>query len=240
MEHVRERIEEIKQLQRKRMQDSTQTTTESGGAIHNRPRHLAGLGWVAVGLMIAALIWILKPLLSEDNIYSMRPEAVEDISPGEIRKTNDNIERLNRRMEMLADTISSMDAKLKRILATDDSVAEIRNKGESTLQNSSTDPAVETSEFVADSLHATIADASADEAGEAFIPTHKVTARINLRPSTSLNTTPIAVLNTGTEVEYISEKDDWYYVNTRSHGKGWCSSSYLSPLTPPRQNVSQD
>ncbi len=71
------------------------------------------------------------------------------------------------------------------------------------------------------------------EAVKAFVPTHTARARLNLRPSASLNTTPIAVLKAGSEVEYIKEADGWYYVNTRSHGKGWCSSEYLSPLSPP-------
>ena len=69
------------------------------------------------------------------------------------------------------------------------------------------------------------------EAEKAFDPSHIVNARLNLRPSASLNTTPIVVLNVGEEVEYISKSDGWYYVNTQSHGKGWCSSDFLSPLS---------
>jgi hypothetical protein len=74
------------------------------------------------------------------------------------------------------------------------------------------------------------------ETEKAFIPSHAVKARVNLRPSASLHTTPIAVLNVGTEVEYINKSDGWYFVNTRSHGKGWCSSEYLSPLLPRNRN----
>ena len=70
------------------------------------------------------------------------------------------------------------------------------------------------------------------EAVKAFIPTHTVRAKLNLRPSASLDTTPIAVLKVGSEVEYIREADGWYYVNTQLHGKGWCSSEYLSSLSP--------
>jgi len=70
------------------------------------------------------------------------------------------------------------------------------------------------------------------EAVKAFVPTHTVRARLNLRPSASLATTPITVLKVGSEVEYIKEADGWYYVNTQLHGKGWCSSGYLSSLSP--------
>jgi len=81
------------------------------------------------------------------------------------------------------------------------------------------------------------ASTSADmtpEAVKAFVPTHTVRANLNLRPSPSLNTRPIAVLKAGSEVEYIKENDDWYYVNTQLHGEGWCSSKYLSSLSPPK------
>jgi hypothetical protein len=72
------------------------------------------------------------------------------------------------------------------------------------------------------------------QAVKAFVPTHTVRANLNLRPSPSLNTTPIAVLKAGSEVEYIKEDEGWYYVNTQLHGKGWCSSKYLTSLSPPK------
>ena len=72
------------------------------------------------------------------------------------------------------------------------------------------------------------------QAVKAFVPTHTVRANLNLRPSPSLNTTPIAVLKAGSEVDYIKEDDGWYYVNTQLHGKGWCSSKYLTSLSPPK------
>ena len=73
------------------------------------------------------------------------------------------------------------------------------------------------------------------EAVKALVPTHTVRARLNLRPSASLNTTPITVLKVGSEVEYIKEADGWYYVNTQLHGEGWCSSEYLSSLSSPKK-----
>jgi hypothetical protein len=76
------------------------------------------------------------------------------------------------------------------------------------------------------------------ETQEKFVPTHIVNDWLNLRPSSSLKTKPIAVLNVGSEVEYITETDDWFYVNTQTHGKGWCYSAYLSPLLPTQENTS--
>jgi hypothetical protein len=70
------------------------------------------------------------------------------------------------------------------------------------------------------------------EAVKGFVPTHTIKDRLNLRPSSSFDSTPIAVLKAGSEVEYIKEADGWYYVDTPLHGKGWCSSEYLSPLSP--------
>ena len=212
------------------MQGSTRTTAASGAA-QDRPEYLVALGGVAVGLMIAAVIWLTKPLVTEGNINSNRPEAAVT-SPDESRKTNDHIERLNQRMELLADTISRMDARLEHILVMADFMTNVNNKDVFALKKISPDPAVETAEFAGDSSATTTADNAPYETSQAFVPTHTVNARINLRPSASLNTTPIAVLNIGTEVEYISERDGWYHVNTRLHGKGWCSSDYLSSLQP--------
>jgi hypothetical protein len=229
MEHVRQRMEEIKQLQRKRMQGSSQTIIESGPA-YDRSQYLIALGGVAVGLMIAAVIWLTKPMVTEDNINSISPEAAEAINASEIKKTNDNIARLNHRMELLTDTISNMDAKFKRIMVIADSMTNIENKHAYSSQQFTPDSTVEVSAFDNEDSNASRVDNIAHETEKAFVPTHTINTRINLRPSTSLNTTPIAVLNVGTEVEYISEIDGWYYVNTQSHGKGWCSSDYLSPL----------
>jgi uncharacterized protein YgiM (DUF1202 family) len=64
----------------------------------------------------------------------------------------------------------------------------------------------------------------------AFKPTHTVNAKLNLRPSPSLSSTPITVLNVGANVKYINKRDDWYFVYSESHGEGWCSSKYLSPI----------
>jgi uncharacterized protein YgiM (DUF1202 family) len=70
------------------------------------------------------------------------------------------------------------------------------------------------------------------EAVKAFVPTHTARANLNLRPSPSLNTRPIAVLKSGSMVEYLKEDGGWYYVNTQLHGEGWCSSKYLYSLSP--------
>jgi hypothetical protein len=71
---------------------------------------------------------------------------------------------------------------------------------------------------------------SQQEAEITFAPTHTVKTRLNLRPSTSLDEAPIALLDAGTKVRYIDEEDGWYYVDTALHGQGWCASEYLSPL----------
>jgi len=229
MEQARQRIEEIKQLQRERIQGSRHTKTENGAA-HKRSQYLFALGGVAVGLMIAAVIWLTKPLVIENDSGPIQAEAGEKISAGDFSEINANITHLNQRMELLAETISSMDAKFKRILIIADSNANIEEKNAYTLQDLSADPADEAAEFDEDNPDNPGVDNTEHATEQAFFPTHRVNARINLRPSTSVQTTPIAVLGVGTEVEYISETDGWYYVKTRSHGKGWCSSDYLSPL----------
>jgi hypothetical protein len=239
MEQARQRIEEIKQQQRKRMRGGNPPTSGFGD-IHDRQKYLIALGGIAAGLMIAAVIWLTQPLLTEDNHESNQQDAAEAVSSDEIRKANENIARLNHHMEMLSETISSMDAKFKRILLMAESMNDVANKNAFTLQELSTDAAAETVEFAEDNSGKPGMDNIAHDAQQEFSPTHYVNARINLRPSMSLDTTPIAVLDIGAEVEYISETGGWYYVNTRSHGKGWCSSEYLSSLQDSRQDASQD
>ena len=229
MEQARQRIEEIKQLQRERVQGSRHTETEKGPA-HNRIQYLFALGGVAVGLMIAAVIWLTKPLVMDNDNAPIRVEAGEEISAGDFSEINANIARLSHRMELLSETVSDMDAKFKRILIYADSMADVKSKDAYTPQDLPADPADEAAEFNEDNPDKPVVDNTEHATEQAFVPTHRVNARINLRPSTSVQTTPIAVLDVGTEVEYISETDGWYYVKTRSHGKGWCSSDYLSSL----------
>ena len=229
MEQARQRIEEIKQLQRERIQGSRHTKTENGTA-HNRSLYLFALGGVAVGLTLAAVVWLTKPLVMGNDNNPIRAEAGEDINAGDFSEINANIARLNHRMKLLTDTISDMDTKFKHFLANADSTTNVDSNNTYTLQDLSADPADEAAEFDEDNPDNPRVDNTEHATEQAFFPTHRVNARINLRPSTSVQTIPIAVLDIGTEVEYISETDGWYYVKTRSHGKGWCSSDYLSSL----------
>ncbi len=101
-------------------------------------------------------------------------------------------------------------------------------------------PATDEAEIAFDTMEPTasgIAQTRHEGEGD-FTPTHTVKVNLNLRPSASLNTTPIVVLKAGSEVEYIKEADGWYYVNTQFYGKGWCSSEYLSSLSRPQNNTS--
>jgi hypothetical protein len=229
MGQARQRIEEIKEQQSKRIRESNPPTPETGGA-HGRPQYFIALGGIAVGLMIAAVIWLTKPLVTEDKHESNHTEAAEVISSAEIRKTNDNIARLNQSMEMLAETISNMDVKFKRILVMAESMTDAENKNAYTLQEFPTDPVVKASEFDGNNSVISRVDNAVHETKQTFAPTHTVNVRLNLRPTATFNSRPITTLKVGTEVQYISQSDGWDYVNTRLHGKGWCSSGNLSPL----------
>jgi len=229
MEQARQRIEEIKQLQRERIQGSRHTKTENGTA-NKRSLYIFALGGVAVGLMLAAVVWLTKPLVMGKDNNPIQAEAGEDINAGDFSEINANIARLNHRMELLADTITDMDAKFERILGNADSMDKVDSNNTYPLQDLSVDSEDEAKEFDEDNPDNSGVDNTENTTEQAFEPTHKANARINLRSSTSVHTTPIAVLGIGTEVEYISETGGWYYVKTRSHGKGWLSSDYLSSL----------
>ena len=147
-----------------------------------------------------------------------------------IENSSQNIDLLNKRVELLDDNITNLEVKLTRLLILADSTKDIESKHVSADQQYVSEiadamPAVDSMEPTAVGLAP-----KAAKREEAFTPTHTVTTKLNLRPSASLNTTPIGILSTGTKVDKIGENGDWFHVNTETHGKGWCSSEYLSPL----------
>ncbi len=208
MERVKEKMEQANK-QRKKLQKNSPVTTESSPANHN-PQYIFALGGAAAGVAIAVIVWWATSDVTTDDNSMITPGSAEAIQISEIKKLSDNIAHLNERVELLTNTIANLDAKLMRVLVLTDDITDLENK----LVTAGAKPVVPRK----------------PETERVFMPTHTVKDRLNLRPSASLSTTPITVLKVGVQVEYISETDDWYYVNTQSHGKGWCSSDYLSPL----------
>jgi hypothetical protein len=231
MERVRQKMEEVIQKQ-KRLQEQSQAKTQSSSA-RDKSHYILALGGVAAGLTIAVIVWLAKSIVTTDHV-TMSADAIHT---GLIKKSSDNIVRLNERVELLTESVSSLEARLMRVLVLTDSITGIDKKDASSSSQAIPEAADAGSAFAIQDPNASSASHTIPEAEKAFVPTHAVNARINLRPSPSSNTTPIALLNAGSEVEYISETDGWYYVNTQSHGKGWCSSEYLSPVSPAQQKA---
>lgn len=228
MDRFREKMEEAIQ-QRKKFQESTRFATESSPTDH-KTRYIFALGGIAAGVAIAVLVWWAKSVGSTDEINMISLESAEAIQASEIKKSRNNITQLNERLVLLTGTIEKLEAKLMRVLIIADSNNAIDSKLVTAAQHDKsgiieTESVFETMEPPASGIAHTT-----HETEEEFTPTHTVKTKINLRPAASLSTTPITVLKVGTQVEYISEIDDWYYVNTKSSGTGWCSSSYLSAL----------
>jgi hypothetical protein len=228
MERVREKMEEIIRKQ-KGLQENAQAATQSGSA-NDKSQYLIAAAGVAAGLTIALIFGLAKSILVTDHGTMMAPERAEAVHTGDINKPSDDIAQLNKRVESLTESVSSLEAKLTRVMVLTDSItnSETRHAGSSGQQTAESTAAKETSNVTEASAPRAVQRTSETE--KAFVPTHTVKARVNLRPSASLKSTPIAVLDVGTEVQYIRRSDGWYYVNTLSHGKGWCSSDYLSPL----------
>jgi len=181
------------------------------------------LSGVATGLIIA---WLIYLSLSTDDADLITQKSRIVIYENEIREANKIIEQLNDRVELLTETISNLEPELVHTneFMEDNKIAEKMNSTEQ-----------EPSEQARETLQPTTSESqdSAAASATAFIPTHVVKTRLNLRTSRSLDNVPIGILNTGTEVRYIDEVNGWYYVDTRQLGKGWCASEYLSPLTSP-------
>jgi|GEM_PF-1169707 len=236
MERVRQKMEEVIQKQ-KRLQEQSQATTESRSA-KDKSQYIIALGGVAAGLTIAVMVWLAMSIVMTDHINLSEADKAVTIHTGIIKKSSNNIAELNERVESLTESVSTLEARLTKIMGLSDSIAIAEtNRAASSLQQIPESADAKSAFDMNESSASRVVD-NTTETGKAFIPTHTVKARVNLRPSASLHTTPIAVLNVGTEVEYISKSDGWYYVNTQSHGKGWCSSDFLSPLSSPQRKSS--
>lgn len=235
MEHFGQKIEEIKQKQQRSLENS-QAKIESS-SVSKKPQYILALGGIAAGLTIAVMVWLANAIMTKDNINMIAPGSAKAIHTIDIKKTTDNISQLNERVELITESISNLEAKLTGIMALTESITDGENKNASSSkqyisESTDADSAIDMKEPDTSSVvH------PAPDAVTVFVPTHIVKTRLNLRPSSSLSTTPIAVLKVGSEVEYIREADGWYYVDTPLHGKGWCASEYLSPLPPAQQNT---
>jgi len=220
-QNIRNKLNEIRQ---KRLEsEKNLQANETSSRSNDKPLIIMVLSGVATGLIIA---WLIYLFLSTDDADLIAQKSRIVIYENEIREANKIIEQLNDRVELLTETISNLEPELVHTneFMEDNKIAEKMNSTEQ-----------EPSEQARETLQPTTSESqdSAAASATAFIPTHVVKTRLNLRTSRSLDNVPIGILNTGTEVRYIDEVNGWYYVDTRQLGKGWCASEYLSPLTSP-------
>ena len=218
MERARQKIEEVIQ-ERKRLLEQSQAKAESRAAV-DKSHHIVAIGGVAAGLTVALILWLAKSIMTTDPVEMHATEKAMAIHRGEINKLAENIAQLHAHVESLTESVSNLEARLTNLIGVASAVSKTDTERAAALPQA-------------------LPDSQASiEAAKAFVPTHIARSRVNLRPSASMHTKPITVLNAGTKVEFISESDGWYYVHTQSHGKGWCSSAYLSPLSEIRHGTS--
>ncbi len=253
MERVKQKMGQARR-QQKRLQEYPQVATEFS-SVGRKPtltiakfaQHLTKsndrflfFGGTAAIIAIVVMAWWAKPDRTPDDSSMIALKTAEAAQAGQVTGTQPHssdfqepgldLDHLNERMELLADKITNLEVKFTRVLVLADSITAIENKLVTATQQNK--PVYTGAKSAFDTMEPTASGAAhtiPDTAG-VFTPTHSVQAMLNLRPSASLNTTPITTLKVGSKVEYINEVDDWYYVNTQTHGKGWCASSYLAPL----------
>jgi hypothetical protein len=214
MEHASHKMEHLIQRQKQLLQQS-QADAESQST-RDKAHYAMAIGGVAAGLTIAVIAWLANSVLTTSRLDTGASERSVAVQSGEIAQLNDSIARLSGRVESLTVSVSDLGSRFTRLMELTESIARIGTQHPSTpqsLSDSTSSPAIQAS----------------NESAQAFLPTHIVKTRVNLRPAASLNSAPVTVLDVGTKVEYLSKSDGWYYVNTQSHGKGWCSSDHLSP-----------
>jgi uncharacterized protein YgiM (DUF1202 family) len=207
------------------MQENSQTVRTSSST-YDKSLYIAALGGVAAGLTIAAMVWLAKSLLSTDEPKVFSPDSNAAVYMSEVRKTNDQLHQLNNRIELLTKSIT----RLTRIMEPNSSTGSVKMAQENSFLQETSDTASGKPKINASDIAP-----HSEKSEDAFVTTHTVKTRLNLRSSPSLHATTIAILDTGAEVEYIREDDGWYYVNTELHWKGWCASEYLSPLPASEQ-----
>jgi hypothetical protein len=217
MERVSHKMEGLIQRQKKLLEQS-QAAVESRAA-RDRSQYLAAAGGFAAGVVVAAIGWLAVSIMMTDPSRLNANQNALAVQRGELDKLNDDIAQLHRRVESLAGSVAGLEAGLTQLVTLAGSVADSDAKPRSASDTSGP-----------------MLASTGPEKG--FEPTHIVTARVNLRSDASVKAEPITVLAAHTEVEYLGRSDGWYYVNTRSSGKGWCSSDYLSPLPSPQRNSS--
>ena len=223
MDQVQKRLDEIKQKQLQ-MQESIQAA-RARASTKDKSHLITALIGIAAGITIAVIAWLAYALLTTKDI-DIRTWDIRTAILGKLNsKTDEQIEQLNDRVELLSESISRLEMRFDQFMesaSTSDDVTDKESSNQVDTPEDYSDSTVEPDTSDITNLHS--------DKEDAFDPTHMVKTRLNLRPSTSLDEAPIALLEVGTMVKYIDEEDGWYYVDTALHGKGWCASEYLSPL----------
>jgi hypothetical protein len=235
MEDVRRKMEEVKK-KHMRQHAYSQGNTESASSRDNSPLLIA-LGGVVAGLTIAGLVWLARTTIA-DHIDFTAATTADIIQPGEFRKSTETIAELNERVEALNHTVGTLEAKLTRVMEITDAISSDNENHAGSSPQDLSESDEHDSENNSSRVSVSRTVRGVPETREPFVATHMVKAKLNLRPTTSLDSKPIAVLKAGTEVQYIRESDGWDYVMTQSNVKGWCSSEYLSPVLPREQRTS--
>ena len=220
MDQVQKRLDEIKQKQLK-MQESIQAA-RSKAPSKGKSHLVTALMGIAAGVTIAVIAWLTNSLLITKDAGTIVWDLPSTILGKENSKTDERIDQLNGRVELLEESVSRLEIRFDQFMESANGGTEQSSSTHMDIPEDHSDNTVE--------LDTSGITNSQQEAEITFVPTHTVKTRLNLRPSTSLDEAPIALLDAGTKVRYIDEEDGWYYVDTALHGQGWCASEYLSPL----------
>jgi hypothetical protein len=220
MDQVQKRLDEIKQKQLQ-MQESIQAA-RSKAPSKGKSHLVTALMGIAAGVIIAVIAWLTNSLLITKDAGTSVWDLPSTILGKENSKTDERIDQLNGRVELLEESISRLEMRFDQFMESASGGTEQSSSTQMDIPEDHSDNTVE--------LDTSGITNSQQEAEITFAPTHTVKTRLNLRPSTSLDEAPIALLGAGTKVRYIDEEDGWYYVDTELHGKGWCASEFLSPL----------
>jgi hypothetical protein len=208
------------------LQSSTRSSRDSVVA-SDKSQYMVALGGVIAGITIAIIAWLVWSLMVVKQGIHDTTGSQTAIQTNTINELSEKIDHLSEQIVVLTDTISDLEKKVATPIKQPGFSANSASRETETRHGEIQTP-VSTQASLDNISSETLIKMDVQTGDGAFVPTHRVIERVNLRPNPSTDRPVIATLKVGSEVQYLRESGDWYFVKTESDGDGWVASEYLS------------
>ena len=223
---VRQRLNEIRQKQMD-LQSSTRSSRDSAVA-SDKSQYIVALGGVTAGITIAIIAWLVWSLMVVKQGIHDTTGSQTAIQTNTINELSEKIDHLSELIVLLTDSISGLEKGLTSLINESGFSAKSAHRN-TVARHSELEPPATTQASSDKGTPTTLIDVDDQPEDLVSAPMYRVIERVNLRPTPSTDRSAVATLNVGSEVQYIRESGDWFYVKTESQREGWVASEYLSP-----------